>query len=74
MAGRRVPGWQDLLLNADCDVWLLTEVSEDAEFVGYQPHWGEDRMAARRHWSAVFSRIVNTLPSKRSSQEKVTAD
>jgi endonuclease/exonuclease/phosphatase family metal-dependent hydrolase len=60
MAGRRAPGWQDLLLNADCDVWLLTEVSESAELAGYHAHRGEARMAARRHWAAVFSRTRST--------------
>lgn len=28
MAGRRQSGWQELLLDADCEIWLLTEVNE----------------------------------------------
>lgn len=57
MAGRMAPGWQDLLLDADCDVWLLTEVSESAELARYNAHRSEAPMAAPRHWAAVFSRM-----------------
>lgn len=57
MAGRTAPGWQGLLLKADCDVWLLTEVSESVELPGLHAHPGKARMAARRHWAAVFSRM-----------------
>jgi hypothetical protein len=38
MAGWLRPGWQELLLGADCDVWLLTEVNESVELPGYHRH------------------------------------
>lgn len=57
MAGRLAHGWQDFLLDGDCDVWLLTEVNESIELPGYQRHLGEARMAARRHWAGVYSRL-----------------
>jgi endonuclease/exonuclease/phosphatase family metal-dependent hydrolase len=60
MAGWLKPGWQDLLLSAECDVWLLTEVNESVELPGYVAHYGEARMAARRHWAAIFSRAPLT--------------
>lgn len=56
LAGR----WDErhaLLLSAqDCDIWLLTEVSELLTLAGYALHATSARMAARRHWAAVLSR------------------
>lgn len=56
MAGWVKPGWQELLLSADCNVWLLTEVNDRVELSGYSAHRGKARMAPRRSWAAVFSR------------------
>jgi hypothetical protein len=60
MAGWLKQGSQDFLMKADCDVWLLTEVNESVELPGYAMHRGQERMAARRHWAAVFSRTSLT--------------
>ncbi len=55
--GRWSPDHRDLLLGADCDVWLLTEVSEKTVLPGYAIHCTSARMAARRHWAGVASRL-----------------
>jgi hypothetical protein len=56
MAGWKRPGWQQFLLDGDCDVWLLTEVDEDTVLAGYDRHLGLDTMTARKRWAGVFSR------------------
>lgn len=48
------------MLEADCDVWLLTEVDERTSLPGYAIHATQSRMAARRHWAAVVSRLPMT--------------
>jgi hypothetical protein len=49
----------------DCDVLLLTEVSERLELGDDAFHATEARMAARRHWSAVLSRHdLEALPDR----------
>lgn len=60
MAGWVNTDWQNFLLGADCDVWLLTEVNLDVGLAGYAMHRGGDLMAPRRHWAAVFSRVPLT--------------
>ena len=56
LAGR----WSDerlsLLLGMDCDVLLLTEVSERLAVPGHALHVGEATMAARRRWAGVLVR------------------
>ncbi len=56
LAGRWTDRHRDLLLAQDCDVLLLTEVSERLSLAGYSKHATKDRMAADRHWAAVLSR------------------
>ena len=47
----------------DCDVLLLTEVSERVELPDHVVHPTRLRMAARRHWAAVASRTdLQPLP------------
>jgi hypothetical protein len=41
----------------DCDVLLLTEVSERVELPGHGLHLGEPSMAPKRRWAAVASRL-----------------
>ena len=53
LAGRWSDDHRDLLLEADCDVWLLTEVNERTSLPGYAIHLSDARMAARRRWAAV---------------------
>lgn len=63
LAGRWSPDHLDLLLGGDCDVWLLTEVSEKTALPGYTVHATSARMAARRHWAGVASRLPSaSLP------------
>lgn len=54
---------EELLINADCDVWLLTEVSPSAIISGYQRHFSKQCMARGQHYSAIFSRMpLNPIP------------
>jgi hypothetical protein len=45
-----------LLLKQNCDVWLLTEVSELLALPGYEHHTTTETMAKRRRWAAILSR------------------
>jgi hypothetical protein len=56
LAGRWHDAHSTLLDEMDCDVLLLTEVSERLEVDDYSQHATQARMAPRRHWSAVLSR------------------
>lgn len=56
IAGRWSEHHQSLVADADCDVWLLTEVNERTELPGYALHLSEARMAPRRRWAGVASR------------------
>lgn len=56
LAGRWSDGHRALLDDMDCDVLLLTEVSERLEVGSYSQHPTDARMTPRRHWSAVLSR------------------
>lgn len=57
LAGRWDPRHLDLIEAMDCDVLLLTEVSERVELPGHDLHLGRELMAPRRRWAAVASRI-----------------
>lgn len=56
LAGRWTPAHHEFLVQMDCEVLLLTEVSERLELPGYAGHVTVDLMAARRRWAGVFSR------------------
>jgi hypothetical protein len=56
LAGRWNSKHVELLLSLDCDVLLLTEVSERVEIPAYVGHVGQALMAPRRRWAAVYSR------------------
>lgn len=45
------------MVEADCDVWLLTEVNERTSLPGYALHLTQSRMAPRRRWAAVATRL-----------------
>ncbi len=53
--------WSDahkaLLIHADCDVWLLTEVSPEISMRGYDHHFSEQRMVRGQHYAAILSRL-----------------
>ena len=63
LAGRWSDAQLALLLRADCDVWLLTEVNERTSLPGYALHLTQSRMAARRRWAGIASRLpMASLP------------
>ncbi len=47
----------EFLLAADCDVWLLTEVSSKLTLPGYTAHVTQGVMMRGQHWAGVFSRL-----------------
>lgn len=57
LAGRWSDSHQALLSEADCDVWLLTEVNERTVLPGFELHSTKLLMAPRRRWAAVASRL-----------------
>ena len=57
LAGRWSDGHLALMLEADCDVWLLTEVKERTSLPGYALHLTHERMAPRRRWAGIASRL-----------------
>ncbi len=57
LAGRWDSRHYDFLARLDCDVWLLTEVSERLELPGYDRHLTTGLMAARRRWAGIVSRL-----------------
>ena len=64
------------MLDADCDVWLLTEVNERTTLPGYSVHLSGSAMAPRRHWAAVASRLPMAStpdPHPASAQAQVGA-
>ena len=56
LAGRWDARHLAILEEMDCEVLLLTEVSERVDLPGYDLHLGEMLMAPRRRWAAVASR------------------
>ncbi len=56
LAGRSDARHASLLLDADCDIWLLTEVNEKLALPGYFSHATAERMAPGRAWARVLSR------------------
>jgi len=63
LAGRWDARHLALLEAMNCDVLLLTEVSERVELPAHDLHLGEALMAPRRRWAAVASRsALRPLP------------
>jgi hypothetical protein len=63
LAGRWSGDHATLITEQRCDVWLLTEVRDDVDLVGYHRHFSEGLIVGRRHWAAVFSRnALRELP------------
>lgn len=57
LAGRWDTRHLAFLQSMDCDVLLLTEVSERLNIPGYDVHLGGQEMAPKRRWAAVASRL-----------------
>lgn len=76
LAGRWSAEHRTLLLDADCDVWLLTEVNERTTLPGYTVHLSGSVMAPRRRWAAIASRLPMASspdPHPASAQAQVGA-
>jgi hypothetical protein len=76
LAGRWSADHLSLMLDADCDVWLLTEVNERTRLPGYAVHLSAMRMAPRRRWAAIASRLPMASspdPHPASAQAQVGA-
>jgi hypothetical protein len=56
LAGRWDSRHERLMNQQNCDVWLLTEVSERLTLHGYNQHSTVASMAQRRRWAAILSR------------------
>ena len=56
LGGRRGPRHEQLLRDQDCDVWLLSEVSDRLRLDGYALHLGDAEAAAGRRWAGVATR------------------
>lgn len=56
LAGRWDARHAELLDGLDCDLLLLTEVSERVELRDYQLHLGEALMMPRRRWAGIAAR------------------
>jgi hypothetical protein len=46
----------DVLISADCDVWLLTEVDSRTALPGYAARLSTARMSVGQHYAGVFAR------------------
>ena len=57
LAGRWSDDHLTLMLGADCDVWLLTEVGERTALPGYALHLSQGLIARRRRWAGIASRL-----------------
>ncbi|KRF29492.1 endonuclease/exonuclease/phosphatase family protein [Phycicoccus sp. Soil802] len=56
LAGRWSAAHAQMLKEADCDVWLLTEVHPDTAIPGFHAHRGAGRIVGQRAWAAILSR------------------
>lgn len=55
LAGRWDRRHEELMRRQNCEVWLLTEVSERLSFDGYVKHAAAACMARGRRWAAILS-------------------
>jgi hypothetical protein len=61
LAARWTPAHPTVLIAADCDVWLLTEVRPDVHIDGFEAVWSPAVMTPGQHYAAVFSRPTLTV-------------
>lgn len=62
----------ELIKAMDCDVLLLTEVSERVDIPGYDVHLGGEAMMPKRRWAAVASRLpMSPLPDPHGASAMV---
>ncbi|WP_370288094.1 endonuclease/exonuclease/phosphatase family protein [Nocardioides sp.] len=60
LAGRWSELHEEFVEQLDCDILLLTEVSDRVVVRGLEGHVGERLMAPRRHWAGIWSRFPLT--------------
>ncbi|RYB94807.1 endonuclease/exonuclease/phosphatase family protein [Nocardioides oleivorans] len=73
LAGRWSDHHATLLLDADCDVWLLTEVGERTSLPGYALHMSGSLMAQRRRWAGIASRLpMSSCPDPHPASASAT--
>ncbi|RYC10494.1 endonuclease/exonuclease/phosphatase family protein [Nocardioides zhouii] len=60
LAGRWSDAHLELMIRADCDVWLLTEVNLRTELPGHDLHLGVKEMAPKRRWAGIATRLSMT--------------
>ena len=64
LEGRWSDAHEDLLLEANCDVWLLTEVPASLALVGFDQHRTIDLMSSgkgAKHWAAILSTVESQV-------------
>lgn len=72
LQGRWDARHRDLIDGMNCDVLLLTEVSEQVDLPGYGLHLGQQLMMPKRRWAAVASRLeVRPLPDPHGASAMV---
>ena len=75
LAGRWTDAHREFLLGLQCDVLLVTEVSERMELADHHLHRSVQLMAARRRWAAVLSNVQLTpLPDPHSASAMAVVD
>ncbi|PUA82454.1 endonuclease/exonuclease/phosphatase family protein [Nocardioides currus] len=75
LAGRWSEDHAFLLLEAQCDVWLLTEVSDRTDLPEHELHISEAFMAPRRRWAGVASRLpMEIRPDPHPASARVRID
>ena len=75
LAGRWSPNHLDLLTEADCDVWLLTEVSQRVTSPGFYAHVTGALMQPTKYWAGVYSRRPLTgLPDPHPASAAAVVD
>jgi hypothetical protein len=71
LAGRWSDDHRDFLLGLDCDVVLLTEVSESLSVPDHHLHLSQELMATERRWAGILSRsTLEPLPDPHPASAK----
>jgi hypothetical protein len=72
LAGRWSESHEQFLAGMECDILLLTEVSDRVELPGFSGHVTKLLMARRRHWAGVWSRApLSALPDPHGASAMV---
>lgn len=58
LAGRWSMDHARVIEDADCDIWLLTDVASRVSVGGYHQHLSQARRGPSAHWSGVLSRLA----------------